>query len=343
MAKYLDISNWKRQIHLHTGGTRDKFITISPNGDKYYFKTSMKRENRDYKYEFWSEIIASEVGISLGFNVLRYDVASFDSTIGCISKSIIDEDKEEHHEGYRYIVQKHPDFSVEFKKKHSLQYIFDSLENVHLGHLKTDVIKMIIFDAIIGNTDRHSENWALVINKGSDYQEIERVILDYQRRSIFSKILLTIFVFINSRTTIRSINKRFQRLRSSFSPIYDSGSSLGRELSAERISIILDDDQKMEQYIKKGLSDIRWNDKQLNHLELLKVIKLDYRSIFDGIIQEVKQKYVEQKIVNIVNHIDDDVPPLFSAYKIPEKRKRSIIEYIKIRILKIIEIYESVL
>ena len=84
-------------------------------------------------------------------------------------------------------------------------------------------------------------------------------------------------------------------MRSSFSPIYDSGSSLGRELSAERISIILDDDQKMEQYIKKGLSDIRWNDKQLNHLELLKVIKLDYRSIFDGIIQEVKQKYVEQK------------------------------------------------
>lgn len=343
MAKYIDISNWKRQIHLHTGGTRDKFITISPSGDKYYFKTSMKRVNRDYKYEFWSEIIASEVGISLGFNVLHYDIASFDSTIGCISKSIIDEDKEEHHEGYRYIVQKYPEFSRDFKKKHSLQYIFDSLENVHLGHLKVDVIRMIIFDAIVGNTDRHSENWAIVINKRSDYQEIERVILDYQRRSVISKILLTIFVLISSGTTIRSINKRFQRLRSSFSPIYDSGSSLGRELSAEKIDILLKDDLKMEQYIKKGLSDIRWNDKQLNHLELLKIIKLDYRSIFDEIIKEVKQKYDEQLLIDIVNNIDNNVPPLFSIYKIPEKRKEFIIEYMKKRILKIIEIYESVL
>lgn len=94
MAKYIDISNWKTQVHVHTGGTRDKFIAISPDDDKkYYFKTSINKGFKNYKYEFWSEVIASELGRSLGFNVLIYDVASFKDKIGCLSKSIIEEDK----------------------------------------------------------------------------------------------------------------------------------------------------------------------------------------------------------------------------------------------------------
>lgn len=91
MAKYIDISNWKTQVHVHTGGTRDKFIAISPDDDKkYYFKTSINKGFKNYKYEFWSEVIASELGRSLGFNVLIYDVASFKDKIGCLSKSIIE-------------------------------------------------------------------------------------------------------------------------------------------------------------------------------------------------------------------------------------------------------------
>ena len=82
MAKYIDISNWKTQVHVHTGGTRDKFIAISPDDDKkYYFKTSINKGFKNYKYEFWSEVIASELGRSLGFNVLIYDVASFKEKI----------------------------------------------------------------------------------------------------------------------------------------------------------------------------------------------------------------------------------------------------------------------
>lgn len=343
MADYIDISNWKRQIHLHTGGTRDKFITMSPSGDKYYFKTSMKREYRDYKYEFWSEIIAYEVGNMLGFNILRYDIASFDDTIGCISKSIIDEDKEEHHEGYRYIVQKYPEFAINFKKKHSLQYIIDSLENVHLKHLTPDVIKMIVFDAIIGNTDRHSENWALVINKQPDFQEIENAIASYNKKSVFAKIVLSIFLLFNSGTTIRAINRKFQRLRTSFSPIYDSGSSLGRELSVNKLEDLINDGEKMGQYINKGLSDIRWEDHKMNHIELLKTIHLDYGDILNAIIQDVKRRYSKQSLSEIVNRIDEKVPPRFSGYKIPSQRKRFLIQYIDLRVSKIIEVYESVL
>lgn len=343
MADYIDISNWKRQIHLHTGGTREKFITMSPAGDKYYFKTSMKREHRDYKYEFWSEIIAYEIGNLFGFNVLRYDIASFDSTIGCISKSIIDENKEEHHEGYRYIVQKYPDFAIDFKKKHSLQYIIDSLENVHLKHLTPNVIKMIVFDAIIGNTDRHSENWALVINKQPDFQEIENAISSYNERSVFAKIVLSLFLFFNSGTTIRAINRKFQRLRTSFSPIYDSGSSLGRELSVDKLEDLINDNKKMEQYISKGLSDIRWENQKMNHIELLKTIQYDYGDILNAIIQDVKQKYSKQSLSKIVNEIDKNVPPRFSGYKIPSQRKQFLIQYIDLRVSKIIEVYESVL
>ena len=41
-----------------------------------FFKTSLKKKEKDYTYEFWSEIIASEIGRLLGFDTLVYDVAA---------------------------------------------------------------------------------------------------------------------------------------------------------------------------------------------------------------------------------------------------------------------------
>jgi hypothetical protein len=74
-----------------------------PDGNFYYFKRSQLKPGKDYRFEFWSEIIAYEVGIILGFNVLRYDIAIDSEVIGCISKSMINPDKEELIEGIKYL------------------------------------------------------------------------------------------------------------------------------------------------------------------------------------------------------------------------------------------------
>ncbi len=104
MAKLYNITEWSEQPWLNTGGTRNKKNYLNPaDNELYYFKQSLKREKKDYKYEFWSEIIAYEIGQMCGFNILPYHVAVRGKEVGCISKSMINPDKEELVEGGRYI------------------------------------------------------------------------------------------------------------------------------------------------------------------------------------------------------------------------------------------------
>lgn len=89
MAKYIDITNWNEKPYFNTKGTRNKCVVSNPDDDSiYFFKTSMKKEGKDYKPEFWSEIIASEIGNLLGFNVLEYNIAKHGDEVGCISKTM---------------------------------------------------------------------------------------------------------------------------------------------------------------------------------------------------------------------------------------------------------------
>ncbi len=68
MAELYNISEWEEKLGVDAVGTRNKKIYIEPNSNNdddddlnfYYFKESYNKGNRDYKYEFWSEIIASE-------------------------------------------------------------------------------------------------------------------------------------------------------------------------------------------------------------------------------------------------------------------------------------------
>lgn len=90
MADFYDITKWSEKPWYQTTGTRSKVIVENPeNHAEYYFKTSLKKELKDYKYEYWSEIIASEVGMLLGFDMLKYDIAFNNGIMGCISKSMV--------------------------------------------------------------------------------------------------------------------------------------------------------------------------------------------------------------------------------------------------------------
>lgn len=100
MADFYDITTWNEKPWYQTGGTRNKVIVENPENQKdYYFKTSLKRELKDYQYEYWSEIMASEVGIHLGFDMLKYDIAFNRGEMGCISQSMVTEGKNKLTEG----------------------------------------------------------------------------------------------------------------------------------------------------------------------------------------------------------------------------------------------------
>ena len=94
--QFYDVSNWMESTIPSTKGTRDKLVLIKPQSeDAYFLKFPMIRGNRDYTPENWSEVIAFEVGTALGFNVLRYDLAVHNGKVGCISKNMVNQNRNE--------------------------------------------------------------------------------------------------------------------------------------------------------------------------------------------------------------------------------------------------------
>jgi hypothetical protein len=73
---------WNEQPWFSTGGTRAKKYLQSPDSKFYYFKRSQLKPGKDYRFEFWSEIIAYELGTQLGFNMLRYIIAGYFKFVG---------------------------------------------------------------------------------------------------------------------------------------------------------------------------------------------------------------------------------------------------------------------
>jgi hypothetical protein len=126
VAAIYDITSWNAQPWYNTGGTRAKKYIQSRDGKYYFFKRSQLKPGKDYKFEFWSEIIASKVGQFLGFHVLVYDIAIDGDIMGCICASMIDPDKEELIEGLRYLQGYDNTFNPEkpsLRKLYSFQLI----------------------------------------------------------------------------------------------------------------------------------------------------------------------------------------------------------------------------
>lgn len=176
--------------------------------------------------------------------------------------------------------------------KYSIQMIQNSLN----GILEIDEFyKIVIFDILIGNSDRHHSNWAILA------------------RGIVYKIPEDMFdVFFNY----------------SMSPLYDNGSSLCAYEDNNNLEIFFKDKMKFEALVNtKSKSAIGWEDERpIRHFELLKKIK---DNAYDGTIQyveKIKTNINEEKIDKILsefnnNIISIDMKKLLKMY-ILERRKR---------------------
>lgn len=175
--------------------------------------------------------------------------------------------------------------------KYSIQMIQNSLN----GILEIDEFyKIVIFDILIGNSDRHHSNWA-ILARGIVYKTPE---------DMFD-------VFFNY----------------SMSPLYDNGSSLCAYEDNNNLEIFFKDKMKFEALVNtKSKSAIGWEDERpIRHFELLKKIK---DNAYDGTIQyveKIKTNINEEKIDKILsefnNIISIDMKKLLKMY-ILERRKR---------------------
>jgi len=129
-------------------------------------------------------------------------------------------------------------------------------------------------------------------------------------------------------------------INNNFSPIYDSGCCLGRELLDEKVSRMCADKQMLETYVRKGTSEIHWEgkNKKQNHFELIKLLKDQFPEKIKSLIQKVKKNYETKTIKDIINNVDDNLPKNLKSYKLLESRKDLMVKLVTLRLERLMKL-----
>lgn len=148
---------------------------------KFWYRDRESEPTRLFKYprentgEHWAEKIAAEVAGLLGIPCSRVELAVYNRTRGTVSDSFVDEGWELVHGNqvlagtvFRY------DPQLRFGQSgHTLENICRAIERTFIGDdavekTKRQFAEYVVLDAVIGNTDRHHENWGILRTWGDE-------------------------------------------------------------------------------------------------------------------------------------------------------------------------------
>lgn len=157
-----DFSSWEEYEGASEGsGRSEKIWLVNPiNGDIGLFKFNKS----EFTTEHLSEKIASELAQKIGLGCSIVDLGIYNSKIGSLNYKINKED-EILVEGIQLITRYYPDYDPDSlydkvnDEYYSLEMILKSLQEYSF---QKEFLKIPIFDFLIGNTDRHQNNWAII-------------------------------------------------------------------------------------------------------------------------------------------------------------------------------------
>ncbi|TOD58118.1 HipA domain-containing protein [Vibrio parahaemolyticus] len=174
----IDVSSWvaDEQHGIFPVGARDKQMLWSPNdasGDicpswPYLFKESIPR----YPDQYWTEVVAYIIGGYLGVDVPKALPATRtdeDQKVieGALIEWFYDGETERYMAGGVFFKRLIPDFDDKLGQHHNIKDFLTILRTLRTSaKLQDDIYKwladMALFDCLIGNTDRHQENWGVI-------------------------------------------------------------------------------------------------------------------------------------------------------------------------------------
>lgn len=157
-----DFSNWVEYEGASEGsGRSEKIWLVNPeSGEVGLFKFTKSSNTTEHV----SEKIASELAMKVGIECMKVDLGTFNSRIGSLSYKI-NKDDEILIEGIQLINKYFPNYDENSlydnvkNEYYSLEMIMNSLNDYNL---QNEFLKIPIFDYLIGNTDRHHSNWAII-------------------------------------------------------------------------------------------------------------------------------------------------------------------------------------
>lgn len=156
-----DYNSWTPYDGFAEGsGRSEKLWLISDTGSIGLFKFTKSIYTTEHISERLSYLLAKHLGIEAA----EVFLGKRDKRDGCLSM-LVNMENEELIEGISYISKLWPNyddqimFDTETQEYYSIHHILDSTRDYVPGSVW---IEMFFFDFLIGNTDRHQNNWALL-------------------------------------------------------------------------------------------------------------------------------------------------------------------------------------
>jgi HipA-like C-terminal domain len=156
-------------------GSRPKFW-VQLGSDMWLFKEARPNTGED-----WAEKAAAELARAVGVPSAEVELARFADKRGCISRNFIAVDKGEalvHGNEILALRVTGYDKSKRFDQQdHTLENIQRAIRELFPGEVAdamlTQLASYLVLDALIGNTDRHHENWGLRVRVNSQDKSIQ--------------------------------------------------------------------------------------------------------------------------------------------------------------------------
>lgn len=143
----------------NTKGSRTKRLAIDNNDkSKAWFKYQGKGYNVS---EACSEKMCYEIAKVLGYKCAKIELAKDEKQeIGVLNYLFVDVDKTTHMDAVSYL-NEHEKERPYFYTVSNIKKTLDNIDN----NLFRGFIRLMVFDALVGETDRHEENWGIEITE----------------------------------------------------------------------------------------------------------------------------------------------------------------------------------
>jgi len=177
----VDIARWPKDEEysgIFPKGAREKYVLFCPKDTPYGFLEKNKNEEYRHRYvyklsrtiypvQFWVEIIAYRIGCLIGVTVPPAFTAinSVDNTCGALIEFFFKDYPRGEEDLYidgGYFMKK---LIPEYDSKKGTLHNYDTVERLKVVckcDWAEEWAKIFVFDALIGNTDRHQDNWGLI-------------------------------------------------------------------------------------------------------------------------------------------------------------------------------------
>ena len=147
---------------IGTSGSREKRIVVDEKTKEIaYFKYE--------KYncsESCSEKLSYEIDKILGYPCAHIELAKDEAgRIGILSYLFVDNKNSHHNDAISYINKN----SSLRKEIYTISNIKNCLDEIDLN-LFPNFLKIMVFDALVGETDRHEENWGIISTNDNKYE-----------------------------------------------------------------------------------------------------------------------------------------------------------------------------